>query len=331
MNPLLTVRNLHISFDTPAGPVHAVNGIDIDLGYGDSLALVGESGCGKSVTAQSLMGLLSPNAHITAGTIQFQGHHLEKLDNASYRSLRGRKIAMVFQDPMTALNPVLPIGKQITEGPVIHGQISVKQRGDYAVQLLSAVGIPAPETRIHQYPHQCSGGMRQRIMIAMALACSPALLIADEPTTALDVTVQANILRLLSEQTHQHNTSLLLISHDLAVVSGACNRIAVMYGGLIVETAASSVLFNTPSHPYTHALLRARPQQNRKRLYTIPGQPPDLRHPPLACPFLPRCDSAMRVCRQKPPLFTLADGHQVRCWLVHPACHARFQGGMPHE
>lgn len=319
MNPLLTIENLHIHFNTPSGPVYAVNGIDLQLTAGDTLALVGESGCGKSVTSLALMGLLGPSAAVSAGKITFEGLSLLDLAEHEFRRLRGPRMAMVFQDPMSSLNPVLTIGRQLTEALLIHGLVSPAEADLRALDLLTAVGIPAPEARLHQYPHQCSGGMRQRIMLAIALSCSPALLIADEPTTALDVTVQANILRLLARHTAGRQTTLLMISHDLAVVAGACQRIAVMYGGLIMETAPTDVLFSQPTHPYTLALLASRPRLDCSRLATIPGQPPNLRQPPTTCPFLPRCPRAMQVCRQLPPLFSPSDSHQVRCWLQHPA------------
>ena len=319
MDTILSIENLKVVFHTYAGAVHAVNDVSFTLGRGEVIGIVGESGCGKSVTASSLLGLIpSPPGEITAGRILFEGTDIVRMSNEQLQTIRGNQISMIFQDPMTSLNPVLTIGMQLAESYMVHQGLSKKQALDKAVDMLSLVGIPSPQVRLSQYPHQMSGGMRQRVMIAMALACSPRILIADEPTTALDVTIQAQIIDLMRNLNQQLQTSIILISHDLGVVAGLCSRVLVMYAGQIVEAASVYDLLSRPHHPYTWGLLRSVPRldQSGIRLETIGGQPPDLLIPPTGCAFLPRCRYAMEVCRMAPPLLELTD-RKCRCWLSH--------------
>lgn len=320
METILSVENLNVVFHTYAGTVHAVNNVSFSLGKGEIIGIVGESGCGKSVTASSLLGLIpSPPGEITAGKILFAGADIITMSSEQLRKLRGNEISMIFQDPMTSLNPVLTIGLQLAESYMIHQKLSRKAALEKAVTVLQLVGIPAPEVRVHQYPHQLSGGMRQRVMIAMALACNPRILIADEPTTALDVTIQAQIIELMKKLNHELQTSIILISHDLGVVAGLCNRVMVMYAGKIVESAPVAELYSAPQHPYTWGLLRSVPRLDRGglRLESIAGQPPDLLAPPSCCAYLPRCQYAMEICRQAPPLLDVSSRRQCRCWLSH--------------
>lgn len=320
MEPILSVETLTVVFHTEAGTVQAVKDVSFMLAKGEIIGIVGESGCGKSVTASALMGLIpSPPGEITAGRILFAGTDILALGAEQFRRLRGSAISMVFQDPMTSLNPVLSIGLQLAEGLMIHRSLSKRAAWQQAVDLLRLVGIPEPELRLRQYPHQLSGGMRQRIMIAMGLACDPRILIADEPTTALDVTIQAQIIELLKRLNRELQTSIILISHNLGVVAGLCSRVIVMYAGKIVETAAVTELYTDPQHPYTWGLLRSVPRLDGRlsRLKSIDGQPPDLLTPLSGCAYLPRCRYRMEICRQEPPLIPLGPHRQCRCWLTH--------------
>ena len=308
--PLLEIHQLRTSFYTPEGIVRAVNGVDMAIGAGEIVGVVGESGSGKSVLNLTILGLLpSPPAVVESGTIKFQGKDLLALPKRQMRSLRGNRIAMIFQDPMTSLNPFLTIGDQVGEPLVVHRGSSAREARERAVQLLRDVGIPDPERRLDEYPHQFSGGMRQRVMIAMALALEPDLLIADEPTTALDVTIQAQILKLLREIRERQKTAILLVTHDLGVVAGFCDRVAVMYAGKIVEQATTEELFAHPAHPYTESLLRSSPRlddPSHGRLYSIPGRPPDLIDLPSGCAFRPRCPYAFERCAEETPSLTAA-------------------------
>lgn len=322
MTPLLSVRDLAVAFATDGGLVQAVDGVSFDVHPGEVLAIVGESGCGKSVTAQTLIGLTrSPNATIT-GTADFAGRDLVSLSEDDLRSVRGEHIAMVFQDPMTSLNPVYRVGDQIAEMIRAHRQVSKSEAVARAAELLEAVGIPNPQQRVRDYPHEFSGGMRQRVMIAMALACEPELLIADEPTTALDVTIQAQILDLLRRLNAERGLAVLLITHDLGVVAELADRVVVMYAGQVVEQAGVDDLFHAARHPYTWGLLDSIPrldQPRPERLPQIPGQPPSLLNPPAGCRFAPRCGYVFDDCTRPPPLTgqadTYTDTHTDRCWL----------------
>ena len=322
MEKLLEIKNLKTSFFTHVGEVQAVGGVSIDLNKGEAIGIVGESGSGKSITMMSLMRLLADNGKIKEGQVIFDGRDLTKLTENEMQNVRGNEIGMIFQDPMTSLNPVLTVGTQIMEPLMKHKKMTKQEAHDKAIQMLNLVGIPSPESRIKQYPHEFSGGMRQRVMIAMALVCEPKLLIADEPTTALDVTIQAQILELMKDLKQKINTSIILITHDLGVVADVCERINVMYGGLIAETGTKQDIFYRPKHPYTWGLLRSIPNPKsavKERLKPIDGQPPDLLKPPVGCPFGDRCEYAMKVCmQQRPPLFEVGEGHRAACWLNHP-------------
>lgn len=320
MEQLLTVKDLHVQFKTYAGIVEAVRGVSFELQTGEILAIVGESGCGKSVTAQSIMRLVpEPPGEITSGSIVFDGEEILSLSEKKMRAIRGNTISMIFQDPMTSLNPVLNVRTQITESLLLHKAMSKAEAERRAVELLKLVGIPAPETRLRQYPHELSGGLRQRVMIAMALTCDPRLLIADEPTTALDVTIQAQILELMREIKDRLQMSLILITHDLGVVAGLADRVLVMYAGQVIETGTVDEVLKRPLHPYTWGLLNSLPRLNMEKgqkLVPIWGQPPDLVQQFTNCPFLPRCDFAMEICtREMPEPFGL---NRIRCWLEHP-------------
>ncbi|MFQ3545473.1 ABC transporter ATP-binding protein [Halobacillus rhizosphaerae] len=319
MEKILTIQDLHVSFVTYGGEVQAVRGVNLHLNQGETLAIVGESGCGKSVTANSIMRLIpSPPGKITHGTITFKQKDLTRLPTKQIRKIRGVDISMIFQDPMTALNPTLTIGNQLTEGLKQHQSISSKEAQQKALDMLHLVGIPNPMERMKQYPHQFSGGMRQRIVIAMALICEPELLIADEPTTALDVTIQAQILQLFKKIQSETGVSIILITHDLGVVAKIADRIAVMYAGKIIETGNRREIFHHPQHPYTQGLLNSVPRLDRKgrKLVPIDGTPPDLFSPPAGCPFTARCPQAMEVCSKIYPFHSeLSDTHEVDCWL----------------
>jgi oligopeptide/dipeptide ABC transporter ATP-binding protein len=309
---ILEVDDLTVRFATDGGVVRAVDGVSFGLAAGEILAIVGESGSGKSVTAQTLLGLTrAPNATI-GGSVRFDGLELNGLDDEGLRNVRGERIAMIFQDPMTSLNPVYRVGDQMTEMIRAHREVSKREANERAVDLLRSVGIPNPERRVHHYPHEFSGGMRQRVMIAMALSLDPDVLIADEPTTALDVTVQAQILRLLDRLNRERGLAIVLITHDLGVVAEIADRVAVMYAGQIVETATLDELFYDPQHPYTWGLLGSLArldQPNPERLAQIAGQPPSLLNPPSGCRFAPRCPHVFDKCAEPPPL------HRDRCWL----------------
>lgn len=318
MKPLLSIEHLSVAFHTWAGTVRAVRDICFELNEGEIIGLVGESGCGKSVTANAIMGLIpSPPGHITNGRILFAGQDINQMSSHELRRLRGSSISMIFQDPMSSLNPVLTIGLQIAEMYQTHQGLSRKAALEQSVHMLRLVGIPAPETRLHQYPHELSGGMRQRVMIAMALALHPRILIADEPTTALDVTVQAQIIDLMKQLNQELATSILLISHDLGVIAGLCSRVLIMYAGEIVEAGLVGELYQRPQHPYTQGLLSSLPRLNQSgtRLQAISGQPPDLIDLPPGCAFLPRCAQAMACCQQSPPIVKASETHFSSCWL----------------
>jgi oligopeptide/dipeptide ABC transporter ATP-binding protein len=321
--PLLAVDGLEVRFWTRRGTVHAVNGISFDVAPGETLGIVGESGCGKSVTSLALLGILPRAGRVTAGTALFEGRDLLHLSDRELRGIRGREVAMIFQDPMTSLNPVLTIGRQIREALETHFGMRRREADKRAAELLDRVGIPSAKARIRDYPHQFSGGMRQRAMIAMALACRPKLLIADEPTTALDVTIQAQILDLLRELVREEGTALIMITHDLGVVAGMCERVNVMYAGMFMETGTADQLFATPRHPYTLGLLESIPRldaSRREKLKPIPGAPRDMLSPPSACPFQPRCRFEVERSRQEvPPLVEVEPGHFVACFNPVPA------------
>jgi oligopeptide transport system ATP-binding protein len=320
---ILRVNNLRISFSTYAGEVQAVRGVSFDLRRGETLAIVGESGSGKTVTAKSLMRLLpEANTMIKGGEAIFEGQDLLKLSEKQMQRVRGSKIAMVFQDPMTSLDPTMRVGRQITESLRKHLGMSGQRARERAVELLTMVGIPNPEARVRQYPHQFSGGMRQRVVIAIALACDPQILIADEPTTALDVTIQAQILDLLRELQEREGTSIVLITHDLGVVANMADRVAVMYAGKVIETGTLREVFYDPQMPYTWGLLASIPLPTADRgqdLIPIPGSPPDMSDPPKGCPFTPRCPYSMRICAEEIPEYTVfSPQHKAACWLHHP-------------
>lgn len=315
---LLTVRGLKTHFFTEDGVVPAVDGVDFSLARGETLGLVGESGSGKSVTALSIMRLVSPPGRIVAGSIEFDGLDLTKVSNDTMCDLRGNRLAMIFQEPMSSLNPVFTVGEQVREALVVHRQLSADESREQAIEMLRQVGIPLPEERYRAYPHELSGGMRQRVMIAMALALTPELLIADEPTTALDVTIQAQILELMKQLTEREGTALLLITHDLGVVAEMVDKVAVMYAGEIVEYADVYGLFREPLHPYTRGLLSSIPTMETRRdqpLSVIRGTVPNLLRLPPGCRFAPRCPVVMDICRKaKPELEALDGGRSVRCW-----------------
>lgn len=320
--PLLQVRDLAVRFDTDEGVVEAVNGISYDIEEGASLGIVGESGCGKSVSALAVMRLVpSPAGRITSGEVKFEGRSLLDLDGGEMRNIRGGQIAMIFQDPLNSLNPVYTIGHQIVEALQLHLGMSKRDGRTRATELLELVGIPSASERLDDYPHQFSGGMQQRAMIAMAVSCQPKLLIADEPSTALDVTIQAQILQMITDLQRRVNLGVLLISHDLAVVGQIADRVAVMYSGEIVETLPTTQLFQAPRHPYTQALLRCVPGMTGEIAYldVIEGQVPELTDLPPACRFAPRCPHALDRCRdERPRLERVANEHQLRCWNPQP-------------
>jgi len=317
---LLDVQNLETRFKTPEGVVHAVNGVSFKLNEGETLGVVGESGCGKSVTMLSLLKLIpQPPGEIVAGKGFFKGDDLLAMDHNEIRKVRGGQIAMIFQDPMTSLNPVMTIGKQMEEPLKLHLGFNSTQARDRSIELLEQVGIPRAADRLKDYPHQYSGGMRQRVMIAMALACAPQILIADEPTTALDVTIQAQIVDLVIRLREELGMAIVWITHDLGVVASIAQRVAVMYGGYIIEEAPVKELFNNPRHPYTIGLIGSLPQielEGRKRLYSIEGMPPMLYQKPRSCPFSPRCQWVRERCRQENPVLeSVGNNHTVACWV----------------
>ena len=316
---LVDIKNERLSFFTPAGEVKALNDVSIHLKEGEVLGIVGESGSGKSVTAYSLMGLTAHPGKLMGGTLHFNGHEIENMSEKEMRKIRGKEVSIIFQDPMTSLNPVYTIGNQITEVIRLHTDKDKKQAYDRAKELLELVGINEPEKRLKQYPHELSGGMRQRVMIAIALACEPKLLIADEPTTALDVTIQAQILELMMELKDKLGMAIIMITHDLGVVASMCDRIAVMYAGRIIEYGTTEDIFYRPHHMYTKGLIRSIPRLDTKeheRLVPIEGTPVDLLNPPAGCPFAPRCESCMKIClREMPPVTRFDDVHYTQCWL----------------
>ncbi|UHA71848.1 ABC transporter ATP-binding protein [Paenibacillus sp. 481] len=326
MTELLSVQQLKTSFMTRAGEVQSVRGISFTVQEGEVIGIVGESGSGKSVTVKSLLGLIQAPGRIKEGKVLFRGEDVLAMSDARLRQIRGNRIAMISQDPMTALNPVVRVGAQIVEVLRRHRKLSRAEARSKAIELLRQVGIPSPEQRIDQYPHEFSGGMRQRVMIAMALSCEPELLIADEPTTALDVTIQAQILGLMKQLRDTTRTSILLITHDLGVVAQVCTRVVVMYGGLVMEEGTVDDIFERPRHPYTQGLLRSIPrvtEGKRERLATIDGTPPNLLHPPAGCPFMERCEHAVERCKEMPSYASFADSEQrALCWFPHLKSHA---------
>lgn len=321
MSKLLEVKDLSVSFNTYNGEVQAVRGVSFDLNEGETLAIVGESGSGKSVTSSTLMGLLpKPAGVIKSGQILFQGEDLVKKSEKEMQKIRGKEISMVFQDPLSSLNPTMKIGNQIIEGLVKHQGMGRAEAKKKAIELLDQVGIPHPEIRVNQYPHQFSGGMRQRVVIAIALACNPKILIADEPTTALDVTIQAQILELMKEIQRDTKTSIIFITHDLGVVANIADRVAVMYAGKIVEIGTVDDVFYNPKHPYTWGLLGSMPtlDADDEELYTIPGTPPDMLNPPKGDAFAPRNEFALEIdAVMEPPMFKVSDTHYAATWLLH--------------
>lgn len=328
MAEVLNIENLHVSFDTYAGEIHAVRGVSLHVDEGEVLAVVGESGCGKSVTAKTIMKLNPmPPARIKEGTLTLCGKDIVAASEKEMQSIRGQLVSMIFQDPMTCLNPTMKVGKQITETLHKHKKLSGAECKKEAIRLLKLVQIPNAEERANQYPHEYSGGMRQRAMIAMALSCNPKLLIADEPTTALDVTIQAQIMQLMGRIREETGTAIILITHDLGVVANLADRVAVMYAGKVVEQGTVQDIFYRPKHPYTSALLRSLPTVETSRdenLVSIPGTPPDLFAPPKGCAFASRCEHCMKICKNnQPPVFDIAEGHTAACWRLHPD----FPGG----
>ena len=316
---ILEIKDERLSFFTPAGEVKALNGVSFSMNQGDVLGIVGESGSGKSVTAYSIMGLTAYPGRLVGGTVWFNGHQIDKMTEKEFRKIRGNEVSIIFQDPMTSLNPVYTIGNQIVEVILLHTKKTKQEAWARARELLELVGINEPDRRLKQYPHELSGGMRQRVMIAIALACEPKLLIADEPTTALDVTIQAQILQLLKEMRVKYDLTIVMITHDLGVVAQMCEKIAVMYAGHIVEYGTTDEIFYNPQHEYTKGLINSIPKLNaeeKERLVPIEGQPVDLLNPPAGCPFAPRCKSCMKVCLNKmPPRTELSDTHYTYCWL----------------
>ena len=325
---LVDINHEKLSFFTPAGEVKALNDVSIHVKQGEVLGIVGESGSGKSVTAYSLMGLTAHPGKLMGGTLEFNGHEIHNMSEKEFRKIRGNEISIIFQDPMTSLNPVYSIGNQIEEVILLHTGKNKKEAHERAVELLTLVGINEPEKRLKQYPHELSGGMRQRVMIAIALACEPKLLIADEPTTALDVTIQAQILELMMELKDKLGMAIIMITHDLGVVASMCEKIAVMYGGRIVEYGTTDDIFYNPKHEYTKGLLKSIPRLDaevHERLVPIEGTPIDLLNPPKGCPFAPRCNSCMKIClKEMPPVSTFGDVHYTQCWMNQKA---QMEGG----
>lgn len=319
---VLQVKNLYITFNTFSGKVHGVRGVNFDLHKGETLAIVGESGSGKSVTNKAIMGILSKNANIEDGQILYNGKDLTKFNDKQFTKIRGSEISMIFQDPMSSLDPVMKIGKQIMEAMLVKENISKAEAKEKALNLMAAVGIPEPEKRFNQYPFQFSGGMRQRIVIAIALACDPDILICDEPTTALDVTIQAQILDLIKKIQEERQISVIFITHDLGVVANVADRVAVMYAGKIVETGTVDEIFYNPQHPYTWSLLASMPDLDTDasdELLVIPGTPPNMLYPPKGDAFAPRNRYAMKIdFKKEPPMFKVSDTHYAATWLLHP-------------
>lgn len=329
--PLLQVKNLCTSFDVDAGEVRAVNGISFSLDKGRVLGIVGESGSGKSVTAYSIMRILVEPGRIKSGEILFDGQDIVKFSKKQMSEFRGKRVSIIFQDPMTSLNPTYTIGNQLREAILLHTNRNHEQANARAVEMLKLVGVNEPEKRLKQYPHELSGGMRQRVMIAIALACEPKLLIADEPTTALDVTIQAQILELMMDLKEKLGMAIIMITHDLGIVARMCEKIAVMYAGKIVEYGTTDEIFYEPKHEYTKGLLRSIPRldsRDHERLVPIEGTPVDMLNPPKGCPFAPRCGACMKVClREMPPRTDFSDTHYTQCWLCQKAEFEAAQGG----
>ena len=330
MGLLLEIKNEYLSFFTPAGEVKAINDVSLAIEDGEVLGIVGESGSGKSVTAYSVIGLVQSPGRIVGGSVSFHGREIHNLPEKEMRKLRGNEISMIFQDPMTSLNPVYTIGNQIREVILRHTDKTKREAHDRAEELLREVGINEPQKRLKQYPHELSGGMRQRVMIAIALACEPRLLIADEPTTALDVTIQAQILELMMELQKKLGMSIIVITHDLGIVASMCRKIAVMYAGQIVEYGTARDIFYNPMHEYTKGLLNSIPKLNEidyKRLVPIPGVPVDMLNIPPGCAFAPRCESCMKIClKRQPPVIYGAEGHYASCWLENKRCQFEQKG-----
>ncbi|MBR0172353.1 MAG: ABC transporter ATP-binding protein [Lachnospiraceae bacterium] len=316
---LVDIQHERLSFFTPAGEVKALNDVSLTLREGEVLGIVGESGSGKSVTAYSLMGLTAHPGKLIGGTLDFNGHRINDMTEAEFRKMRGNEVSIIFQDPMTSLNPVYTVGNQIEEVILLHTGKSRREAHERARELLTLVGINEPEKRLKQYPHELSGGMRQRVMIAIALACEPKLLIADEPTTALDVTIQAQILELMMELKEKLGMAIIMITHDLGIVASMCDRIAVMYAGHIIEYGTTDDVFYDPRHEYTRGLLNSIPRLDAKeheRLVPIEGTPVDMLNPPKGCPFAPRCNVCMKIClREMPPVTNITDVHYTQCWM----------------
>lgn len=317
---ILEVKDLHVSFQTNHGDINAIRGVSFDLYKGETLAIVGESGSGKSVTTKVLMGILATNGKIDQGEVLYNNEDLSKLSKKEMTKYRGKSLAIIFQDPMTSLNPTMTIGKQIRESIVLHQGLSKKEAEVKAIELIDLVGIPYPRKRYKQYPHQLSGGMRQRIVIAIALACEPEILIADEPTTALDVTIQAQIIELIKELKEKIGFSVIFITHDLGVVANVADRVAVMYAGKIVEYGSVDDIFYRPEHPYTWGLLSSVPDldDQGERLYNIPGTPPNMLYPPVGDAYALRSEYALKIdFEEAPPLFKVSEGHYAATWLLH--------------
>ena len=316
---LVDIQHERLSFFTPAGEVKALNDVSLTLREGEVLGIVGESGSGKSVTAYSLMGLTAHPGKLIGGTLDFNGHRINDMTEAEFRKMRGNEVSIIFQDPMTSLNPVYTVGNQIEEVILLHTAKNRQEAHERARELLTLVGINEPEKRLKQYPHELSGGMRQRVMIAIALACEPKLLIADEPTTALDVTIQAQILELMMELKEKLGMAIIMITHDLGIVASMCDRIAVMYAGHIIEYGTTDDVFYDPRHEYTKGLLNSIPRLDAKeheRLVPIEGTPVDMLNPPKGCPFAPRCNMCMKIClREMPPVTNITDVHYTQCWM----------------
>jgi oligopeptide transport system ATP-binding protein len=316
---ILQVQELETKFFTPEGVVHAVNRVSFDLKKGETLGVVGESGCGKSVTMNSVLRIIPSPGKVVNGKVMFDGKDLLSISDREIRNIRGAHISMIFQDPMVSLNPVLTIGRQVAEPLVRHKNMTMKEATEHAIELLDLIGIPEARSRINSYPHHFSGGMRQRVMIAMSLICNPEIIIADEPTTALDVTIQAQIVELVKHLRQDRSTSFIWITHDLGVVASLAQRVLVMYAGFIIEEVMVDELYSNPQHPYTLGLLGSLPRLDRsssqQELSTIPGAPPLLINQPKACPFKPRCKYAREECKQNPPLITLSDTHRAACWV----------------
>lgn len=329
---LVDINHERLSFFTPAGEVKALNDVSIHVKEGEVLGIVGESGSGKSVTAYSLMGLTAYPGKLVGGTLEFNGHMIHEMSEKEMRKIRGNEVSIIFQDPMTSLNPVYTIGNQIEEVIRLHTDKKKKEARERARELLTLVGINEPEKRLKQYPHELSGGMRQRVMIAIALACEPKLLIADEPTTALDVTIQAQILELMMELKNKLGMAIIMITHDLGIVASMCDKIAVMYAGRIVEYGTTDEIFYEPKHEYTKGLLRSIPKldaEKHEKLVPIEGTPIDLLNPPAGCPFAPRCNNCMKIClHEMPPVTTFGDTHYTQCWMNQKE---QLEGGKANE